>query len=59
MSVTSSGNSWQSGSWPNSAFESVDTSVLKSARGSDGKVKASGFLVPIGKNIGATTRAQV
>ena len=58
-SVTASGNSWQSGSWPNSAFESVDPSVLKGARGSDGKVKASGFLIPIGKSIGATTRAQV
>lgn len=58
-SVTASGNSWQSGSWPNSAFESVDPSVLKGARDSNGKVKASGFLIPIGKNIGATTRAQV
>ena len=58
-SVKASGNSWQSGSWPNSAFESVDPSVLKGARDSNGKVKASGFLIPIGKNIGATTRAQV
>lgn len=57
--VTASGNSWQSGTWSDSSFESTDASVLKGARGSDGRVKASGFLIPTGKNIGATTRADV
>ncbi|KAM0717059.1 hypothetical protein Q7P37_006911 [Cladosporium fusiforme] len=58
-SVKASGNSWQSGSWSNSSFESIDPSILKGARGSDGRVKASGFLVAVGKDIGATTRSQV
>lgn len=58
-SVTASGNSWQSGSWSNSSFESVNPAVLKGARGSDGRVKASGFLIPVGKDIGATTRADI
>lgn len=58
-SVKASGNSWQSGSWSDSSFESTDPSTLKSARGSDGRVKASAFLIPTGKNIGATTRSDV
>lgn len=58
-SVSASGNSWQSGSWSDSSFESTDASVLKGARDSNGKVKASGFLVATGKNIGATTRSSV
>ncbi|KAM0324674.1 hypothetical protein ACHAQA_008067 [Verticillium albo-atrum] len=37
--VDSSGNSWNSGSWSNSSFMSVDASVLKGSRGSDGKDK--------------------
>ncbi|KAI0442255.1 polysaccharide lyase family 9 protein [Xylaria telfairii] len=57
----SSGNSWDSStSWSNSSFLSVDFSNLAGARGSDGKVKASNFLVPAsGAAIGATTQAEV
>jgi hypothetical protein len=58
-SVKASGNSWQAGSWLNGSFESVDASVLQGPHGADHRVKASGFLVPVGKNIGATTRADV
>ncbi|RBQ79164.1 hypothetical protein VDGD_21182 [Verticillium dahliae] len=59
-SVDSSGNSWNSGSWSNSSFISVDASVLKGSRGSDGKVRGSDFLVPTsGQAIGATTRQEV
>ena len=58
-SVKASGNSWQSGSWSNGSFESVDPSVLQGPRGADHRVKASGFLIPVGKDIGATTRADV
>jgi hypothetical protein len=58
-SVKAERNSWQSGSWSNSSFESVDPAVLQGPRGADGRVKASGFLIPIGKDIGATTGADV
>ncbi|CRK31339.1 hypothetical protein BN1708_015937 [Verticillium longisporum] len=59
-SVDSSGNSWNSGSWSNSSFISVDASVLKGSRGSDGKVRGSDFLVPTsGQALGATTRQEV
>ena len=58
-SVKASGNSWQSGSWSNSSFESVDPSILQSPRGADHRIKASAFLIPIGKDIGATTKADV
>ena len=58
-SVKASGNSWQSGTWSNGSFESVDPSVLQGPRGVDHRVKASGFLIPVGKSIGATTRADV
>ena len=58
-SVKASGNSWQSGSWSNSSFESVDPSMLQSPRGADHRIKASSFLIPVGKNIGATTKADV
>ncbi|KAF8918284.1 pectin lyase fold/virulence factor [Mucidula mucida] len=56
-SYTSSGNSWDSsGTWGNSSFESVDTSWVTGARGSDGKIAASNFLLPTsGAAIGATT----
>ena len=58
--VKASGNSWQSGSWSNSSFISVDASALKKARGSDGRVPASDFLIPkSGDAIGATTRSNV
>jgi hypothetical protein len=58
-SVKASGNSWQSGSWSNRSFESFDPSVLQGPRGADHRVKASGFLVPVGKDIRATTKADV
>lgn len=59
--VSDSGNSWNSGSsWSNSSFVSTDTSVLKGARGSDGRVQGSDFLIPAsGEDIGATTQEQV
>ncbi|KNG52401.1 pectin lyase-like protein [Stemphylium lycopersici] len=58
--VKASGNSWQSGSWSNSSFISVDASALTKARGSDGRVPASDFLVvKSGDAIGATTRSDV
>lgn len=58
--VRASGNSWQSGTWSNSTFASVDSSRLKGARGSDGRVPASNFLIPTsGAAIGATTQADV
>ncbi|XPS75161.1 hypothetical protein M3J09_007268 [Ascochyta lentis] len=58
--VKASGNSWQSGSWSNSTFESVDYSALKGARGADGKVPASDFLIPkSGAAIGAVIGADV
>jgi hypothetical protein len=57
----SSGNSWDaSTTWSNSSFMSVDSSTLTGARGSDGKIKASNFLLPVsGAAIGATTKAKV
>lgn len=60
-SVKSSGNSWDSSTaWSNSSFKSVDSSTLKGARGSDGRVPASDFLLPAsGQAIGATTRSDV
>lgn len=58
--VKASGNSWQSGSWSNSTFKSVDPTKLKGARGSDGRVPASDFLIPTSDQaIGATTQADV
>ncbi|OLN87139.1 Pectate lyase L 4 [Colletotrichum chlorophyti] len=54
--VSASGNSWNSGSWSNSSFLSIDASVLKGPRGSDKKVQGSNFLIPkSGEAIGATT----
>ncbi|KAK7429446.1 hypothetical protein QQZ08_004038 [Neonectria magnoliae] len=59
-SVTSSGNSWNSGTWSNSSFVSVNPATLKGARGSNGKVQASDFLIPTSGNaIGATTKQEV
>jgi hypothetical protein len=58
--IKATGNSWQSGSWSNSSFTSVDPSTLKKARGADGRVPASDFLLPKnGAAIGATTRTDV
>ena len=59
--VSTSGNSWDSkDTWNDAAFKSTDASTLKGARGSDGRVKASDFLVPAsGAAIGATTKAKV
>ncbi|OSS45867.1 hypothetical protein B5807_09651 [Epicoccum nigrum] len=58
--VKATGNSWQSGTWSNSTFTSVDPSKLKGARGSDGRIPASDFLIPTsGAAIGATTQADV
>ncbi|CEF77871.1 hypothetical protein SNK03_005730 [Fusarium graminearum] len=59
--VSASGNSWDSSdTWNDAAFKSTDASTLKGARGSDGRVKASDFLVPAsGAAIGATTKAKV
>ncbi|KFZ08547.1 hypothetical protein V502_09289 [Pseudogymnoascus sp. VKM F-4520 (FW-2644)] len=59
--VVASGNSWQiGGDWADSAFKSTDPSILKGARGADGRVPASDFLIPVsGQAIGATTREDV
>ena len=59
--VKSSGNSWDSGgSWSNGSFVSVDYSTLAGARGSDGRVQGSDFLLPTsGEAIGATTQETV
>ncbi|KAK7181462.1 hypothetical protein DPSP01_013474 [Paraphaeosphaeria sporulosa] len=58
--VKASGNSWQSGTWSNSSFVSVDPSTLKKARLSDGRVPSSDFLIPkSGEALGATTKSDV
>ncbi|OBT58007.1 hypothetical protein VE04_02534 [Pseudogymnoascus sp. 24MN13] len=59
--VVASGNSWQiGGDWSDSAFKSVNSATLKGARGADGRVPASDFLIPVsGQAIGATTRQDV
>ncbi|KAI1280009.1 family 9 polysaccharide lyase [Xylaria sp. FL0933] len=59
--TTSSGNSWDSSTtWSNSSFLSVDYSTLAGARGSDGKIQASNFLIPAsGQAIGATTQVEI
>ncbi|CAE6419679.1 unnamed protein product, partial [Rhizoctonia solani] len=51
---TASGNSWQSGSWSNSSFASLDSSALTGPRAANGLVRASTFLIPkSGAAIGA------
>ncbi|KAI0817739.1 family 9 polysaccharide lyase [Xylaria sp. FL0064] len=59
--TTSSGNSWDSSAtWSNSSFLSVDYSTLAGARGSDGKIQESNFLIPAsGQAIGATTQVDI
>ncbi|CAE6415020.1 unnamed protein product [Rhizoctonia solani] len=52
---SASGNSWQSGSWSNSSFASLDSSTLTGPRAADGLVRASRFLIPSsGAAIGAS-----
>jgi hypothetical protein len=55
---TLSGNSWSaSATWSNASFKSVDVKLVQGARGADGKIAASDFLLPAnGVAIGATTR---
>ncbi|CEL60903.1 hypothetical protein RSOLAG1IB_04142 [Rhizoctonia solani AG-1 IB] len=54
-SGSASGNSWQSGSWSNSSFKSVDSSILTGPRSSTGAIVASNFLLPTsGAAIGAS-----
>lgn len=54
--ATNSGNSWNlGGSWTNATFKSIDSSIIKGARQSGGKIASSVFLVPTsGQAIGAT-----
>lgn len=56
--TVSSGNSWDGGgTWDDSSFVSVDPETLEGARGEDGRVAPSDFLIPVsGEEIGATTR---
>ncbi|CAE6430514.1 unnamed protein product [Rhizoctonia solani] len=54
-SGTASGNSWQSGTWSNSSFKSVDSSILTGPRNSTGGIVPSNFLLPTsGAAIGAS-----
>ncbi|KEP51454.1 pectate lyase [Rhizoctonia solani 123E] len=54
-SGSASGNSWQSGTWSNSSFKSIDSSILTGARSSTGGIVASNFLLPTsGAAIGAS-----
>lgn len=50
-------NSWDGDDeWSDSSFESVDETLVQGARGADGKIVASDFLIPVsGDAIGATT----
>ncbi|KAH6655634.1 pectin lyase fold/virulence factor [Truncatella angustata] len=59
--VKSSGNSWDSSTtWSNSSFVSVSPTTLKGARGADGSVPKSDFLIPAsGAALGATTKASI
>ena len=58
--IKATGNSWQSGSWSDASFVSVDPAGLKKARGADGRVPKNDFLVPkSGAAIGATTQSDV
>lgn len=60
-SVKQSGNSWNDKTtWNDKSFKSTDSSVIKGARGSDGRVKASDFLIcSNGKAMGATTKEKI
>ncbi|CAE7129714.1 unnamed protein product [Rhizoctonia solani] len=52
---SASGNSWQSGSWSNSSFVSLDSSILTGPRATNGAIRASSFLIPkSGAAIGAS-----
>ncbi|KAG8685618.1 hypothetical protein FRC09_014638, partial [Ceratobasidium sp. 395] len=51
---SASGNSWQSGTWSNSSFASVNSATLTGARNATGFVQTSSFLIPTsGAAIGA------
>ncbi|QRW08248.1 pectate lyase [Ceratobasidium sp. AG-Ba] len=51
---SASGNSWQSGTWSNSSFSSVNSATLTGARNATGFVQRSTFLIPAsGAAIGA------
>ncbi|KAF8757006.1 Pectate lyase [Rhizoctonia solani] len=53
-SGSASGNSWQSGTWSNSSFKSVDSSILTGPRNLTGGIIPSNFLLPTsGAAIGA------
>lgn len=54
---TLSGNSWSSSmTWTDNAFKSVDVDLVKGARGADGKIAPSNFLLPASDAaIGAVT----
>lgn len=56
-STTQDLNSWQgSATWKDSAFKSVDTSLVQGKRDASGKIAASNFLLPAnGASYGATT----
>ena len=59
--VTSEGNSWDGDeAWGNASFASVDAATLMGARGEDGRVQGSEFLIPAGgEAIGATTLEEI
>ncbi|KAG8746336.1 hypothetical protein FRC10_005325 [Ceratobasidium sp. 414] len=51
---SASGNSWQSGTWSNSSFASVNSGTLTGARNATGFIQTSSFLTPTsGAAIGA------
>ncbi|KAG9128051.1 hypothetical protein FRC07_005638 [Ceratobasidium sp. 392] len=51
---SASGNSWQSGTWSNSSFASVNSATVTGARNATGFVQPSSFLIPTsGAAIGA------
>lgn len=57
VAARSSGNSWDlGGTWANSSFVSIDSSLVKGARQASGKIVASTFLqLKSGQAVGATT----
>lgn len=58
--VSASGNSWNlSGTWSNSSFVSVDSSILTGARATNGSVIANSFLTPTASAPSTTVGARV
>ncbi|KAI4519404.1 hypothetical protein K525DRAFT_287209 [Schizophyllum commune Loenen D] len=54
LQANASSNSWDSGSWSDASFTSLDSSILTGARAANGSIAASSFLLPaIGAEIGA------